>query len=69
MSNFTQSSVEDGELAWLESLGHALQHGTEIASGEPTAERSDSNYRDGVLEGPLCQTLGGLKLLLEESSQ
>lgn len=57
MSNFTESVVEDASLAWLEALGYAVLHGPDIAAGEPAAERSDSNYRDVVLEGRLRQAL------------
>ena len=54
---FTESIVEDAALAWLEGLGYTVLHGPEIAVGEPSAERSDSNYRDVVLEGRLRQAL------------
>ena len=39
---FTESIVEDGALAWLESLGYGIKHGPEIAPGEqctPGAKR------------------------------
>ena len=54
---FAESTVEQAALAWLEGLGYAVIHGPEIAAGEPSAERSDPNYRDVVLEGRLRQTL------------
>lgn len=38
---FTESVVEDAALGWLESLGYAVLHGPDIATGEPSAERSD----------------------------
>ncbi len=57
---FTESIVEDAALAWLASLGYAVLHGPDIASGEPAAERSDPNYRDVVLERRLRQALGRL---------
>ena len=57
---FAESVVEEAALAWLEGLGYAVVHGPEIAVGEPSAERSDPNYRDAVLEGRLRQTLGHL---------
>jgi len=34
MSFFSESTVEDGALDWLESLGWAVKHGLEIAPGE-----------------------------------
>jgi type I restriction enzyme R subunit len=54
---FTESIVEGAALAWLEGLGYVVLHGPEIAAGEPTAERSDPNYRDVVLERRLRQAL------------
>ena len=67
MSGFTESIVEDAALAWLESLGYAILHGPDIAVGEPTAERTDPNYRDVILEGRIRQALSQLnpKLLPE----
>src|SRR5207245_749872 len=38
---FTESTVEDAALSWLEELGCALLHGPEIAPGELAAERRD----------------------------
>ncbi len=35
---FTESTVEDAALAWLESLGYALRHGPSIAPGELAGE-------------------------------
>jgi type I restriction enzyme R subunit len=54
---FTESTVEEAALAWLEALGYAVLHGPDIAAGEPAAERSDPNYRDVLLEGRLRQAL------------
>lgn len=53
----SESIVEDAALDWLTSLGYTVLHGPNIAAGETTAERSDPNYRDVVLEGPLRQAL------------
>ena len=60
MSNFTESIVEEAALAWLESLGYAVLHGPDIATGMLGAERNDPNYRDVVLEQRLRQALVGL---------
>jgi len=57
MSAFTESTVEDAALGWLESLGYSVLHGPDIATGELNAERSDPNYRDVVLEGRFRQVL------------
>jgi type I restriction enzyme R subunit len=56
-NDFSESVVEQAALAWLESLGYAIRSGPKIAAGEPTAERSDPNYRDVVLEQRLRQAL------------
>jgi type I restriction enzyme R subunit len=52
---FTESIVESSALAWLESLGWTVKHGTEIAPGELMAERSD--FSQVVLERCLRDTL------------
>ncbi|HUF08541.1 MAG TPA: type I restriction endonuclease subunit R [Rhodothermales bacterium] len=57
---FTESTVEDSALTWMEVLGYEIEHGPEIAAGEPGAERVDANYRDAVLESRLR---GALKWL------
>jgi type I restriction enzyme, R subunit len=48
MDSFTESTVEQAALAWLESIGWSVRHGAEIAPGELAAERSD--YGQVVLE-------------------
>ncbi|RMG96405.1 MAG: type I restriction endonuclease subunit R [Deltaproteobacteria bacterium] len=60
MTAFTESTVEDAALAWLEGLGYEVKHGPEIAVGEPGGERTDPNYRDVVLEGRLRRALARL---------
>jgi type I restriction enzyme, R subunit len=60
MTKFAESVVEDAALAWLEALGYPVLHGPVIAAGELTAERSDPNYRDVVLERRLRQALARL---------
>lgn len=39
MDSFTESVVEVGTLAWLESLGYAIAHGMGIAAGELATDR------------------------------
>jgi len=56
-ATLTESVVEEAALAWLQGLGYVVLHGPDIAAGEPAAERSDSNYRDVVLERRLQQVL------------
>ena len=52
---FTESTVEEAALAWLESLGWSIAHGPDIAPDTPSAERSD--YGAVVLERRLRDTL------------
>lgn len=58
VSAFTESTVEEAALAWLESLGWTVKHGSEIAPGESLAERAD--YAKVVLEDRLRQALARL---------
>jgi type I restriction enzyme, R subunit len=58
MSAFTESVVEQAALAWLESMGWPVKNGTEIAPGEPAAERQD--YGQVVLAQRLRDALGRL---------
>jgi len=60
VSGFTESVVEEATLAWLQALGYGVLHGPDIAAGEPAAERSDSNYRDVLLEQRLRKALARL---------
>ena len=55
MTTFTESTVEDAALAWLESLGWSIAHGPDIAPDTPSAERSD--YGAVVLERRLRSSL------------
>ncbi|MEK6784474.1 MAG: type I restriction endonuclease subunit R [Nitrospirota bacterium] len=56
-AGFAESVVEQAALAWLEALGYTVLHGPDIAAGEPSAERSDPNYRDAILERRLREAL------------
>ncbi len=55
MTNFTETTVEQAALAWLERLGYQILFGPEIAPGEPLAERE--SYGQVVLEQRLRQAL------------
>ncbi len=55
MTTFTESTVEDAALAWLESLGWSVAHGPDIAPDTPDAERGD--YGAVVLERRLRDAL------------
>lgn len=54
----TETVVEDAALAWLDSQGWTIKHGTEIAPGELCAERAD--YGQVVLEQRLRDALARL---------
>ena len=58
VTSFTESTVEDAALDWLESLGWSIAHGPDIAPDTPGAERSD--YGAVVLERRLRDTLARL---------
>ena len=55
---FTESTVEEAALAWLESLGYAILPGPELAPGGARAERED--YGQVVLAERLRQALAQL---------
>ena len=55
LSTFTESVVERGALAWLESLGWTVKHGRDIGPDELAAEQSD--YARVVLTERLRQAL------------
>lgn len=61
-ASFTESVVEQAALGWLKSAGWAVKNGTEIAPGEPTAERED--YAHVVLARRLRDALARLNPLL-----
>lgn len=41
MTKFSESTVEDAALSWLDPLGYSIAHGPEIAPDCLTAERSE----------------------------
>ncbi len=58
MTPFTESTVEQAALDWLEDLGWGVAHGPDIAPDAPGAERAD--YGQGVLERRLREALARL---------
>ncbi len=56
-SEFSESVVEQAALAWLEGLRYEVLSGPSISSGGLADERSDSSYRDVILERRLRQAL------------
>jgi len=57
---FTELLVEEAALGWLGELGYAVIHGPDLAAGQPAGERSDSGYRDVILENRFRQALARL---------
>lgn len=57
-SAFTESTVEQAALAWLEGVGWRIAHGPDIAPYMPAAERSD--YGEVVLARRLHDALARL---------
>jgi len=55
---FTESTVEDAALAWLEASGWQVRHGPDIAPDMPAAERRD--YGEVVLAHRLHDALACL---------
>jgi type I restriction enzyme R subunit len=58
MMQFAESHVEQAALAWVESLGWTVKHGSDIAPDTPTAGRTD--YGQVVLEQRLRDVLARL---------
>ena len=58
MAGFTESTVEDAALTWLETLGWSISHGPDIAPDASNTERSD--YGQVVLEQRLQDALAEL---------
>src|SRR4051794_20327485 len=55
---FVESEAEDAALIWLQELGYSYTHGSEIAPGEPGAERE--NYQQVILLGRLRDAVNKL---------
>jgi len=61
-ARFTESTVEDAALAWLETIGWTVVHGPEIAPDMSAGERRD--YGEVVLAGRLRDGLARLNTTL-----
>jgi type I restriction enzyme R subunit len=59
---FSESTVEDAALAWLQAAGWRVAHGPDIAPDMPAAERRD--YGEVVLAQRLRDALARLNPLL-----
>lgn len=58
MTAFTESTVEEAALAWLEATGWLIAHGPDIAPDMPAAERA--HYGEVVLAQQLRNALARL---------
>jgi type I restriction enzyme, R subunit len=62
MANFTESVVEEAALAWIESLGYAIQHGPEISPSGDTltlalSQWERESYSEVILSKRLREAL------------
>jgi type I restriction enzyme R subunit len=66
-SAFTESTIEEAALAWLESTGWQVAHGLDFARDTPAAERAD--YGEVVLARCLRDALTRLNPELPAEAQ
>ena len=62
-----ESIVEDATLTWFRELGYAVGHGTQLARGEPAAERD--SFGEVVLVGRLRQAIRRLNPAIPEEAR
>ena len=62
----TESTVEDAALHWFEGMEYSILHGSDIAPGEPSAERTD--FSEVVLANRLRSALSRLNPSIPESA-
>lgn len=67
-AKFTESVVEEAALAWLENQSWTILHGPDIAADMPSAERTDPDFRDVVLERRLRHSLQRLNPALSSDA-
>ena len=67
MSTLNESIVEDAALTWFGELGYAIGHGTNMAPGEPAAERD--SFGDVVLVGRLRDAIWRLNPDIPEDAR
>jgi type I restriction enzyme R subunit len=63
----TESIVEEAALGWFLELGYAALPGSQLAPGEPSAERE--SFSDVVLVGPLRQAIRQLNPAIPEDAR
>jgi type I restriction enzyme R subunit len=62
-----ESIVEDAALEWFGELGYAVGHGSQLAPGEPAAERD--SFGEVVLVGRLCEAIRRLNPAIPEEAR
>lgn len=55
-TGFTESTVENAALAWLESAGWEIAHGPDIAPGTLGAERASYAEVSGTSRSNCCRS-------------
>ncbi len=65
-ASLSESTVENAALAWIESIGWTIIHGSQIAPDTPTAERA--NYGEVILSDRLRSALDSLNPNLPEDA-
>ena len=67
MPGLTESIVENAALTWFGGLGYAVGHGSQMAPGEPAAERDA--FSDVVLVARLRQAIQRLNPQVPEDAR
>ena len=65
--SLTEFIVEDAALTWFRELGYAVEHGPQLAPGEPAAERD--SFGEVVLVGRLRKTIHQLNPDIPEDAR
>ena len=65
--SLNESIVEDATLEWFGALGYAVEHGPQLAPGEPAAERD--SFSDVVLVGRLREAIRRLNPAIPEEAR
>ena len=65
--SLNESIVEDAALTWFRELGYAVEHGPQLAPGEPAAERD--SFGEVVLVGRLRKTIHQLNPDIPEDAR
>jgi type I restriction enzyme R subunit len=67
MTGFSESMVEEAAIGWYEALGYAVLPGSQLAPGDPSAERE--SFSDVVLVGRLREAMRQLNPAIPEEAR